>query len=100
MNLIFQKNPSKRANVHKLLKHAFITGEDKLAGDSSSQQCMSSDEKDLMLKQLANGEVKDEEPVIDIGNKNIENSEYITNENNQKANVYIIPKEEGDQDSK
>jgi len=46
-----------------------------------------------MLKQIANEEEK-EEPIIVIGDGHIVNSEYNTNENGQKANAYIIPKEE------
>ena len=80
LNLIFQRNPTKRANVCTLLKHPFITGEDLKGKEHINENRINNLEKNYK-----------EELKLDIKNTI---SDVTTNVTNTKSKFYIIKKED------
>ncbi len=112
LNLIFKRNPRKRANVCQLLRHPFITNADVIdlpREPSSSVVLMSEEEKSRIVhrvENIKNDEREDElasitspksiRPAIEA-DSGVDESEYMTNgpHNNVNAPFTFVPKQAG-----
>jgi len=99
LDLIFQRNPRKRANVYKLLHHPFITGED-IIDLTAQPKLFSNADRAAIVKQASNkvenydsiASPQSVKPAIEISENSLDESDYITSGQNQKAHFYVVDK--------
>ena len=107
LNLIFPRNPRKRANVCQLLRHPFITNAD-VIDLTASHQLLSNEDRVRIVKQASNVRNEHNEEVASITSpqsvkpmieldSSIDDSEYITNGHNNKIPFNFVSKQTGDQ---